>query len=261
MDYQTSADFLSNNLRLRTLPVAVHFLKKGEAAPEKARYPSKAMGKKITLCQAITLARSYGWTMAMTKEDLQCVPALIGFGLTRVADQAKTLGRLLAKMTYAQDDLAGASETASLQLLANGECDTLVIGPLAKAQNLPDVVVLYGNPAQMSRLSQAWAYATFSRATASVGGKVECAEYLIAPYKTGSARLSIPGMGDRVFSMTQDDEMVFSLPGDKLEMLIKGLQEAGKKVGARYPVTFYQNFQPEFPSSHRELAKEEGVDY
>jgi len=259
MDYQAIADFLSANLRLRTLPVAVHFLKDA-APPEKARHPSKTMGKKITLCQAVTLARSYGWTMVIAKEDLQCVPALLGFGLTRVEEQAKTLGRLLAKMTYAKDDLAGVDETNSLQVLANGECNTIVIGPLAKTVTCPDVVALYGNPAQISRLSQSWTYSSRSRVAASTGGKVECMEYLIAPYKSQNARISIPGMGDRVFSMTQDDEMVFSLPGDKLEMLKNGLEEAGRKIGARYPVTFYQNFQPDFPSVHKELAKEVGID-
>ena len=260
MDYQAIADFLANNLRLRTLPVAVHFLK-GAPPPEKARHPSKTMGKKITLCQAVTLARSYGWTMAIAKEDLQCLPALIGFGLTQVEDQAKVLGRLLTKMSYAKDDLAGAGETSFLQALASGTYDTIVVGPLAKAAARPDVVALYGNPAQMSRLSQAWTYSFSARVAACVGGKMECAEYLIAPYKSQSARISIPGMGDRIFSMTQDDEMVFSLPGGKLEMLIDGLKEAGRKVGARYPVTFYQNFQPEFPSVHKELAKEEGIEF
>jgi len=260
MDYLATADFLANNLRLRTMPVAVHFLK-GVAAPEKARYPGKAMGKKITLCQAVTLARSYGWTMAIAKEDLQCVPALIGFGLAGVEDQTKALGRLLAKMSYAKDDLAGAGETSALPVLANGTCDTIVVGPLAKAAACPDVVALYGNPAQMSRLSQAWTYSSSARVAASVGGKIECTEYLIAPYNSQNARISIPGMGDRVFSMTQDDEMIFSFPGGKLAMLIDGLKEAGRKIGARYPVTFYQNFQPDFPSVHKELAKELGIEF
>jgi uncharacterized protein (DUF169 family) len=258
LDYKSLAEFLSSNLRLRTLPVAVNFLRDTDP-PANARRPSETMGKKISICQAVTLARSYGWTMAMSKQDLVCVPALIGFGLTPVKDQAKVLGRLLSKMSYAKDDSAGANETCSLQLIPSGDCDTVVVGPLAKAATAPDAVAIYGNPAQMSRLSQAWTYSSESRVPANVGGKIECTEYLIAPFKTQRAGISIPGMGDRIFSMTQDDEMVFSLPGGKLELLIKGLEESGRKVGARYPVTFYQNFQPEFPNSHKELAKEVGI--
>ncbi|UCG11877.1 MAG: hypothetical protein JSU72_15355, partial [Deltaproteobacteria bacterium] len=60
-------------------------------------------------------------------------------------------------------------------------------------------------------------------------------------------------------SMTQDDEMVFSLPGPQLQGLVQGLQEAGRKIGARYPVTFYQNFQPEFPKPYQVLGKELGL--
>jgi hypothetical protein len=59
--------------------------------------------------------------------------------------------------------------------------------------------------------------------------------------------------------MTQDDEMVFSLPGHMVENLVYGLSESGKAVGARYPITFYQNFQPEFPRQHIELGKKLGI--
>jgi len=66
-------------------------------------------------------------------------------------------------------------------------------------------------------------------------------------------------MGDRIFSMTQDDEMVLALPGNLLEELVAGLKTAGKKIGARYPVTSYQNFEPEFPKPYKALAKELGL--
>jgi hypothetical protein len=66
-------------------------------------------------------------------------------------------------------------------------------------------------------------------------------------------------MGDRMFSMTQDDEMALALPGKDRDGLEKGLQEAGNKIGARYPVTFYQNFQPEFPKPYKILGDELGI--
>jgi hypothetical protein len=37
------------------------------------------------------------------------------------------------------------------------------------------------------------------------------------------------------------------------------LDEAGKKIGARYPITFYQNFQPEFPKPYQDRAKKWGI--
>ena len=88
---------------------------------------------------------------------------------------------------------------------------------------------------------------------------MECSEYLIAPFTAQVARVAIPGMGDRIFSMTQDDEMVFGLPGKELQELAQGLREAGNKIGARYPVTFYQNFQPEFPKPYKVLGEKLGI--
>jgi uncharacterized protein (DUF169 family) len=102
---------------------------------------------------------------------------------------------------------------------------------------------------------QGMVFANSRRILGNFGGKVECSEYLIAPFKTQNPRIAIPGMGDRIFSMTQDDEMVFSIPGLLLGNLINGLKHSGEKIGARYPVTFYQNFQPEFPKPYRELGE------
>jgi uncharacterized protein (DUF169 family) len=74
-----------------------------------------------------------------------------------------------------------------------------------------------------------------------------------------SARMVIPGNGERIFAATQDDEMVFALPGKFLQQVAQGLNEAGKAVGARYPATPYQNYQPDLPKAHKELGKELGI--
>ena len=49
------------------------------------------------------------------------------------------------------------------------------------------------------------------------------------PTVSGEFRVAIPGMGDRIFSMTQDDEMVVAFPGKFLAGLLVGLKEAGQK--------------------------------
>ena len=108
--------------------------------------------------------------------------------------------------------------------VANREYEALLLMPLAKSPENPDTILLYGNPAQVMRLVQAYSYVAGERVSGHFGGKVECDEYIIAPFKTGKPRVAIPGMGDRIFSMTQDDEMVFALPGQDLETLLQGLE-------------------------------------
>jgi hypothetical protein len=60
--------------------------------------------------------------------------------------------------------------------------------------------------------------------------------------------------------MTGDDEMIFAFPLSFLDRLVLGLKESGKKIGARYPITFYQNFQPEFPKHYQERARKFGIE-
>ncbi len=146
-----------------------------------------------------------------------------------------------------------------MNILANDRFEAMVLAPLAKGLYEPDTVAIYGNPAQIMRMVQGRIYQSGERLHGTFGGKVECSEYLIGPFASQAPRIAIPGMGDRIFSMTQDDEMVFGLPGKDLAGLIKGLREAGNKIGARYPVTFYQNFQPDFPKPYKIMGDELGI--
>jgi len=259
MTTKQMADFISNNVRLKTLPVGVKFLKDQAEFPEKTRQPSTFLKKRVTVCQAVTMARVHGWTVGLTKDDLTCIPAMLVFGFTRAPDPAEALGRLFCQVDFAKDEEGARKEIESMSRFANEEYQAMVLAPLQKGLFEPDTVALYGNPAQIMRLVQALVYEKHRRIPGNFGGKVECSEYLIAPFKNQAPRITIPGNGDRIFSMTQDDEMVFSLPGPLLPELVEGLQESGKMLGALYPVTFYQNFQPEFPKPYKELATELGI--
>jgi uncharacterized protein (DUF169 family) len=253
--YQDAAEFIRNDLRLKTFPLAVKFLTKQAGFPEKTRRPSAALGKRITICQGVAMARLYGWTVGLTKDDLICVPAMLIFGFSDTEEPQGHLAGLFCEVGFKETPEAARRETETISAFANHEYEGIVLAPLAKGLFEPDTTVMCGNPAQVTRLIQAWLYTEGERIPGSFGGKVECAEYLISPYATRSPRVVIPGMGDRIFSMTQDEEMVFALPGSSLPQLVRGLKEAGRKIGSRYPITFYQNFQPEFPEDYVKLGK------
>jgi uncharacterized protein (DUF169 family) len=258
-DYQKMANFIREDLRLKTLPIAIKFTTSNEPFPEKTKQPSVVLEKRITICQAVTMARIYGWTVGLTREDLICVPAMLAFGFTNAEDSEKTLGNLFCEVEFSMEKEKAANEVRSMNRLENLRDRAIILSPLMKARFEPDCVAIYGNPAQIMRMVQAVVFEEGERIQGNFGGKVECTEYLTAPYLTGKPRIAMPGMGDRIFSMTQDDEMVLSLPKESLMALYTGLSKAGKKIGARYPVTFYQNFQPEFPKPYQKLSKEMGL--
>jgi uncharacterized protein (DUF169 family) len=253
MNWSESSEFVFNSLRLRTQPLGVTFLDNELNFP-KVKRPSKTLGHKITICQAVTIARNYGWSVGLTVEDLICVPAILSFGMARYGDQKESLSGLFCDVTFAKDSVSANLQTEAMNLFSPGECSAILLQPLSQVSSNPDVVVIYSNPAQVARMAQAWSYGSGARIPGNFSGKVECTEYLIAPFKTGKPRISIPGLGDRIFSSTQDDELVFSIPGNSWAELLEGLDKAGKKLGARYPIPSYQKFQPEFPPQYGELA-------
>jgi uncharacterized protein (DUF169 family) len=259
MDYQAAATQLKEALRLKTEPFGVTFLKDAAALPEKTRRPSQVFGKKVTICQAVTLARVYGWSVGVTREDLICIPGMLVFGFTPATDPILELGQLFCEVGFHPELGPALKEVEALPRFAPQEVAAIYLSPLERLALNPEVVVVYGNPAQLMRLIQAITYSMGKRVTGEFGGKVECSQYLIGPYRTGEARVVIPGAGDRIFSMTQDDEMVLSLPAKFLEGAVLGLKDAARKIGARYPITVYQNFTPEFPPPYKKRAEEWGI--
>ena len=259
MEEQDKARFVYNNMRLKTFPVAVKFLRKTTDLPAKARRPSLFLNKKITICQAMTMARNYGWQMGLTKDDIICVLAALAFGFTTSEDAGADMTASFFESRYNDTLENTAREVDQMCFLNSGEYEALFLSPLHKTPFTPDTVVFYGNPAQVSRMVQAATYKWAEKIQGLFGGKVECPEYLIRPFQTGEPRVIVPGPGDRIFSMTGDDEMIFAIPHDFLDSLITGLKEAGSKAGARYPITHYQNFQPEFPAHYREMGRKYGI--
>ncbi len=132
MTLAEAAEFISNDLRLKTLPIAVKFLPDKSGFPEKTRQPSVTLGKKMTICQAVTLARLYGWTVGLTKADLICVPAMIAFGLTATSDQKGKLGKLFCQVDFSKDAEGAAGEIASMTMLDKGEAGAMVLAPLKR---------------------------------------------------------------------------------------------------------------------------------
>lgn len=268
VDYAAMQTMIQEALKPRSLPLAVRFLAGDEDFPEKTRRPKAFLKKRVTICQGITMARLYGWTVGLKKEDIICVPALLGWGMSGASNREEEMKQLLQSVGFASGPEAAEAQLKGMICVPEGTVHGILLSPLAKAHTEPHTVAVYCNPAQAMRLVQALTYCgnggegrhgTCPSVTGSFAGKVECLQTLYAPHALNAPRLSIPGLGDRIFSMTQDDELVVAFPGRFLPQVATGLKEAGKAIGARYPVTFYQNFEPEFPAPYKDTAARLGL--
>jgi uncharacterized protein (DUF169 family) len=237
-------------IRPATFPVAVKMIKPGEKLPEKAKRPKSELGFETAICQAIGLARRYGWTLAVSSEDISCPITKAFFGFEERVPYL-TEGHACAGM-YTASAEAGKKTEAAIPHFQHGEYQYLVAGPLNRADYDWDVVVIYGNSAQVMRLVTGALYKGGGAMQSQTAGRVDCADLIVGAMQSGQCQYVLPCYGDRIFGGTTDDEMAFSVPAAKMNELIEGL-DGTHKGGVRYPIPMYLRFTGEFPESYRKL--------
>ena len=154
MDYKSASAQLKDALRLRTEPLGVAFPKDLAALP-KAKRPSQAFGKRVTICQGVTMARIYGWSVGLSREDLICIPGMLAFGFTPATDPILELAQLFCEVGFNSDLGPALKEVEALPRFNQEEIGAVYLSPLERLEMDPAVVAVWGNPAQMMRLIQA----------------------------------------------------------------------------------------------------------
>ncbi|MBV8263582.1 MAG: DUF169 domain-containing protein [Candidatus Eremiobacteraeota bacterium] len=249
-DTKTVAAKLDEFVRPTTFPVAVKFLRKGEAAPPKARRPLADMQRHVTVCQGWAIARRYGWTTVLRAEDMKCpLGALVaGFAVPNAFYEE---GNLCAGM-YTADAAAGARSEAAVEKFAPGEIDGIVFGPLARVEFEPEILIVYGNAAQVMRLVAGALYKHGGRIHSSFAARMDCSDHLVVPLRTDEPQVILPCNGDRIFAGAQDEEMAYTTPWHKVGDLLEGL-EGTHKGGVRYPIPSFLTYEPGMPPKYEEL--------
>lgn len=245
-------DAISRYVRPDTFPLAIRMLTPGEPIPEGVKVPSKNMGEQWIVCQSIGVARRYGWSIAVGRDDVICPLAAISFGF-RAPNEEYRKGFVSVGM-YCKDEQAATNLEASTWHFEPGTYDFVCVAPLNRANFEPHVVAVYANGAQVMRLVHASLYARGGRITSTSGGRLDCAEIVIQTLNTNEPKVILPCNGDRVFGMAQDNEMAFAFPWSYAREIVDGL-EGTHKGGTRYPVTVAMRETVTMPKSYQELMK------
>ena len=252
MDSKTFTREIETHIRPATFPVAVKLLRPDEPVPEKAKRPLRDMKIQIAICQAIAMARRFGWTIAVGEEDVNCVLTKTAFGLAPLTEHF-TSGHLACGM-YTETLEAGAKTEAATHHLPQGQYKHLLIAPAGRSEFAPDAPVIYGNAAQVMRLLTGALWKRGGAITSTFTGRIDCSDEVIRTMLTGDYQVILPCYGDRVFAHTEDSEMAFSLPGSKMDELVEGLQGT-HKGGIRYPIPAFLRYTPQYPEHYSELER------
>lgn len=250
MELLTIRQALGDYIRPETFPLAIKMVSSAGEIPEKARMPKRDLGTPMPVCQGIGLARRYGWVMAMGVEDMLCPPGGVTLGF--LPAKAGFLDGSFKVPPWVKDQGVRARIMQSMPRLEEGKYSHLVAAPLERAEFEPQVILIYGNPAQIARLIQATVWATGEPASSTSFGALSCAEEVTRTILTDQCQYIVAGGGNRIMAGVQDNEVSFALPISRAEAVVNGLEESHKR-GMRYPTPSFLTFKAGFPPSFAEL--------
>jgi uncharacterized protein (DUF169 family) len=251
------AEELERRLHLKTFPLAVKLIEKEEDVPEDAVRPLRDLGYHMPLCQAFATSRRDGTLMAELKEDMLCFEPVVGYGMAEPPQYfleghnrfPKDVENLEAGKNYATD----------FPRLPVGKYIGVISAPLMAAKFRPDLVMVYCDSAQLSLLLLAREYKIGYDLKQSLSSHAACVYAVVPAIEAGECRVTIPCRGDHYFGIAGDDELVFTIPTEKLDDLMEGLRFL-ETTGSKLPKNYSMMHGPKFPDSYMEIARMIGMD-
>lgn len=241
-EYNNCGEELERLLLLRTSPIAVKMLKSEADIPEGALRPKKDRGIHLAQCQAFAMSRFQRLSVAMLKEDNWCWAPLMAYGL--VEDPHDPF----------------VDSHASFPCLEYCKYVGIVTAPLKTANFEPELVLVYSNTAQLRHMLLSVKYPDMTLVTSEFDPIDSCAYSIVPVITTGQYRITLPDPGECERAIAGADEIIFSVPADKLVKLLDGLKRSDEmKMGYAYPnVEMRPNFpRPDF---YKNLFKKWGLD-
>ena len=231
---------------LRTFPVAVKMLEKELDIPEGAIRPKKDRGCHLAQCQVFSMSRRQGTTVAMLKEDNWCWGPLIAYGLVDPG--------------LAESYTEIKSDAKKLPRLERGKYIGIVSAPLKTANFEPDVILIYSNTAQLRNMLHALKFREEGLVTSQFFPIASCA-FSVVPALFGQYCITLPDPGEYGRALAGEDEIIFSVPKDKVEGLVSELRKFDeRKFGYKY--YSFLEMRPDFPRPqfYKMLYRECGLD-
>jgi len=236
-EFNKFGEELENGLILRTSPIAVKMIEKEEDIPKGAYRPKRDGGIHIAQCQAFGMSRRQGKTVAMLKEDHWCPTALMAYGMV-----PKPSGGFFGEAYMSFD---------------TGKYIGIVTAPLKSATFMPDVVMIYMNPAQLRGALLPMNFSGSDQVKTELF-LPSCGHAVVDPIKTGKYVVVLPDPGEYQRGLATEDEMILSVPQARMQAFMASLKQGGKMYSHREQ---HMEMKPDFeqPQFYKDMFKQWGL--
>jgi len=233
-EYKDYFNRLNRLLKLRTRPVAISFLEDDlDELNLSVLRPLRDFKRRFTFCQMVAISRYYGWALGASLDDMSCPGEIIIFGLAKPPEYF--LDGRLSYGLYTERKEDGEKLDKSLPRLPYGKYTGIVTSSLEHPPVEPDLVMIYGSPAQMVNLVAGFVYKTGDKVTLSASGKAGSCSGVAEAILSSKPKLILPGLGDRIIGHTEDYEMAFVVPREWLGEIIEGMEKQRETNFIVYP--------------------------
>ena len=222
---------LENTLRLKTKIIAYRRLERAEELDTIKNVIR--LDRFFTFCQVPFMVRVNGITVGITKENKILERCSRIFGLRQATEKSMNAEAAMLSTTWFRSPEEALQQQGDYYRIPVG--GAIVLAPLTKQKFEPEVVLVYGNPAQIMMILCGLQKVKYERFSFSFIGEGACSDSLAQCYITGKPSVSIPCTGERSMGGVSDDEIVVALPPGELERAISGLKELAK-IGRKYPI-------------------------
>lgn len=251
-NYKKYGEELEARLRLQSYPLALKLLKSESDVPPDAYRPLRDSGYRLSLCQAYESSRRGGREIAMLKEDMWCFEPVVGYGLGEPPEYF-----LEGHNRYPVDVEtleAGRHYAEQFPRLEVGKCVGVASAPLKSASFDPDLVMIYCNSEQLNLLLLGREFKEGYNLPCALSSHAACVYAVVPVVQSGNCQVAVPCRGDRWSAAAESDEMIFSVPVEKLDGLMEGLRHV-ETTGSKLPHERRLHPEYELGDSYRKIAE------
>lgn len=247
-DWKRASGEIRRFCNLASAPVAVKLLKQ---VKELSEIRGLKQLQATAPCHMAAYARYYKeeGVVGASAEGLKCVWGATCTGLMRSPERLSD-GEL--GWRYAKDPEAGKHIQEVMGVLGAKEklFEAMVMAPLDITPLDPDVVVMYVTPAQALRMVIAYAYASGEEIRSVITGQSSLCSSIAHAYQEKNLTIDLPCMGDRMFGLVQEQEMLVAFHHSRTNQIVEGLRATESFSGhpfkpfLRWPVIFAPDMEP-----------------
>jgi len=229
LSYEELEKRLVDPIRPKGFPIGIKLMKDKDEITE---YLVTRPDEKIALCQLLGQARLRGKAVGATADEIDaCVFGTRILGMKEMPEDIADGSRWSEHANLDPEVMKKLFEEVHMFKL--GEHSGIVAAPLRMFDTLeadPDVVMVFGNPAQIWALTVAYHDITGKRLKVDFCGHAAC-EAIVATAETGEPWVTIPCGGARGLSAVESDELFMTFSVDHLKKMLERIE----KDRIRYP--------------------------